>query len=450
MTRPLIQIALTRSRVPAILPRLLTSALLAADPAQALRRVVRTRGAVLTIGRRRYDLRTFHRIIAVGGGKASGRLAAALEARLGRRLEGGLVVVKRGHGVPTRRIRLIEAGHPVPDRAGTRATDRLRALIAGLKECDLLFVLLSGGASSLLPAPAHGLALTDKQRTTRLLLRSGAPIHEVNVVRKHLSALKGGRLVEATQASVIGLILSDVFGDDPASIASGPTAPDSSTYAQACRIFRRHRLWPALPSRVRRHLETGLRGKRADTPKPGHPMFRRVHNVILGNNRLAVQALARRGKALGLHVIVATEPLLGEARVEGRRFGALARRIAATGTPIRRPALIVAGGEPTVTVRGPGTGGRAQEFALAAARGIAGLPKVWIAAIGTDGTDGPTEVAGAVVDGSTVDRARRIGVDLNRALRRNDSYDFFRQTGGHIVTGPTGTNVNDLYLILAL
>jgi len=444
------QIALPRSRVPALLPRLLTVALRAADPAQALRRLVRIRGAVATIGRRRYDLRAFRRIIAVGGGKASGRLAAALEARLGRWLEGGLVVVKRGHGVPTRRIRLIEAGHPVPDRAGTRATGRIRALIGGMTAHDLLFVLLSGGASSLLPAPAHGLTLADKQRTTRLLLRSGAPIHEMNVVRKHLSALKGGRLVEATHAHVTGLIVSDVFGDDPASIASGPTAPDSSTYAQACRILRRRRLWWALPSRVRRHLEAGLSGKRNDTPKPGHPMFRRVRNILLGNNALAVQALARRARAIGLHVIVATEPLLGEARVEGRRFGTLARRIATTGRPIRRPALVIAGGEPTVTVRGSGKGGRAQEFALTAARGIAGLHRVWIAALGTDGTDGPTEVAGAVVDGSTVDRASRIGVDLSRVLRRNDSYGFFRQTGGHIVTGPTGTNVNDLYVILAL
>ncbi|MGH7209101.1 MAG: glycerate kinase type-2 family protein [Nitrospiraceae bacterium] len=443
-------IGVRQPRVRALLARLLEAGLRAVDPAGALRRHVRLAGVRLHVGRQRYDLREYSRVVAVGAGKASARMAVALEGTLGDRLVGGLVVVKYGHAAPTKTIEVVEAAHPVPDQAGRRAAARLLALAGGLTPNDLLLVLLSGGASSLLPAPAPGLSLRDKQQTTRLLLRSGATIQEINAVRKHLSAIKGGRLAASTPARVVSLILSDVIGDDLGAIGSGPTAPDPTTYEEACRILHRYRLWQAVPSRVQSHLMNGRRGRYADTPKPGSSVFRRVQNQLIGNNRQAVEAVARAGKRAGLRALILSSTLTGEATEIAGVFGAIAREIASSGRPIARPACIIAGGELTVTVRGKGTGGRAQEMALAAALEIAGLPNVWIAAFGTDGTDGPTDAAGAVVDGQTVARAARAGLDMAGALRCNDAYPFFKKLGGHITSGPTGTNVNDLYLLIAL
>ncbi len=444
------RIGVRESRVRALLERLLKACLAAADPRPAVRRAIaRTSTGVLVAGRR-YDLRAGGKVVVVGAGKASALMAAALEPRLGAHLSGGLVVVKRGYGVPTRRLKVVTAGHPVPDRAGQKAAARMRALVNGLTRDDLLIVLLSGGASSLLPLPAPGLSLADKQRTTRLLLRSGATIREINTVRKHLSAIKGGRLAAATRARVVTLILSDVIGDDLGTIGSGPTAPDRTTYADAVAVLRRRRVWTSLPGRVRKHLRTGAKGRFEETPKPGAAVFARVRHVLLGGNRAAVEAAAREAGRAGLRCSIHAAPLSGEARQAARLFAGLATRIRARGTPVRAPACLLAGGEPTVTVRGRGRGGRAQEFALAAALEIVGLPNVWIAGVGTDGTDGPTDAAGAIVGGETVARARRRGLEPAQFLRRNDSYSFFKQAGGQIVTGPTGTNVNDLYVALVL
>ncbi|MFQ5991347.1 MAG: glycerate kinase [Nitrospiraceae bacterium] len=437
-------------RIRSLLGPLLESGLSAARPAVAIERLVTRRGTSLCVGRRVYDLRAHMRVVAVGAGKASGRMAVALEHILGPRLHDGLVVVKHGHGVPTARIKLVEAGHPLPDRAGQRAAQRLLSLVKGLTPQDLLFVLLSGGASSLLAAPPPGIPLADKQRTTDLLLRSGATIQQINTVRKHLSTLKGGQLVAATRARVVGLILSDVIGDDLGTIGSGLTAPDPTTYANACKILRRFRIWNATPAKVRMHLSTGRRGQVAETPKPGAPVFRRVQNVIIGNNRLALTATSRAARDAGLRPVVMSMPMTGDARHAARVFGKMARRIVSSGKPARRPTCVIGGGELTVSVRGKGKGGRAQEFALAAAVEIKGLKNVWVVGFGTDGIDGPTDVAGAVADGGTVDRARRLGMDAVDALRRNASYHFFQKLGGHIITGPTGTNVNDLYLLIVL
>jgi len=444
------RILLRQPKVRALLRRLLTASLSAADPAAAVRRAVRCTGRILTVGAQRYDLQRYERVVAIGAGKASARMAAALAGILGAHLQDGLVVSPHGLHVPLRRIRLVTAGHPVPDRAGERAAGRLLALVRDLTERDLLLVMLSGGASSLLPAPAAGLTLSDKQRTTHLLLRSGATIQEMNVVRRHLSAIKGGRLAAATCATVANLILSDVVGDDLATIGSGPTVPDPSTFADARAILRRYGLWRTVPARVRMHLVRGHCGLLPETPKPGAPLFRRVQNEIIANNRTAVAAVAHSAHQAGLRSLVLTSSLIGEAREIARAFGALAREIRASHQPVRPPACLIAGGELTVSVRGAGRGGRAQEFALAAASEIAGLPRIWVAAWGTDGTDGPTDAAGAVVDGGTVSRANRAGLDPAEAMRQNDSYSFFNRLGGHIVTGPTGTNVNDLYLLLAL
>jgi glycerate-2-kinase len=433
-----------------LLKKLIVRGLAAVDARTAVGRAISRNGEELVIGRRRYDLRRYERVVVVGAGKATASMARAVEQRLGSRLQGGFVVVKYGHVVPTRRIVVAEAGHPVPDRSGQRAAARLCAMAAELGRRDLLIVLLSGGASSLLPAPVAGVTLADKQRTTQELLRCGASIREINTVRKHLSRIKGGRLAELTEATVVTLILSDVLGDDLSAIASGPTVPDPTTYQDAVAILKRDRIWQAIPQRVRQHLDRGCQGLASETPKPGSSLFRRVQHHIVGNNAAAVTAVTRAARAAGLRTLVHTPAITGEARESGRWFGALARNIVREGKPLQRPCCVVAGGETTVTVTGKGRGGRAQEFAAAAALEIAGLAKVWVVAIGTDGTDGPTDAAGAVIDGNTVARAQRLSVDLKGALKRHNTYPALKRLHQLIITGPTGTNVNDLYLLLVL
>jgi len=438
------------SPIRSLLKKLIVRGLTAVNARTAVGRAISRNGVKLVIGRRRYDLSRYERVVVVGAGKATASMARAVEQRLGPRLHGGFVVVKYGHVVPTRRIVVAEAGHPVPDRSGQRAAARLCAMAAELGRRDLLIVLLSGGASSLLPAPVAGVTLADKQRTTQELLRCGASIHDINTVRKHLSRIKGGRLAELTEATVVTLILSDVLGDDLSAVASGPTVPDPTTYQEAVAILKRDRIWRVLPQRVRQHLDRGCQGFVSETPKPGSSLFRRVHHHIVGNNAAAVAAVIRAAREAGLRTLVYTPALTGEARVEGQRFGALARNIVREGKPLQRPCCVVAGGETTVTVTGKGTGGRAQEFAAAAALEIAGLAKVWVVAIGTDGTDGPTDAAGAVIDGHTLSRAQRLSVDLKGALKRHNTYPALKKLQQLIITGPTGTNVNDLYLLLVL
>jgi hydroxypyruvate reductase len=377
-------------------------------------------------------------------------MAQALERVLGTRLTGGLVVVKTGHSLPTKRVTVLEAGHPIPDRAGLQAAGELRELVRDLTSRDLLFVLLSGGASSLLPAPVPGVTLADKQRTTRLLLRSGATIQEVNSVRKHLSSLKGGGLAAATKARIVSLILSDVIGDDLGSIGSGPTAPDPTTFADAFAVLQKRGIWKGAPVSVRRQLLQGRQGAVPETLKPGSRRFDRVQNEIIGSNRGMLDAVTRAARKAGLRTVLLSTPVTGEAREAAKQLAVLAGPIAKGTGVLRRPCCVVAGGETTVTVTGRGKGGRAQEFAAAAAFEIAGIPKVWMAAVGTDGTDGPTDVAGAVVSGETVARSNTLGVNLRSALNRHDTYPALKALRCHVRTGPTGTNVNDLYLLLLL
>jgi glycerate-2-kinase len=362
-------------------------------------------------------------------------------------VDGGLVVAPaRGESTASSRIEVAAAGHPIPDDRGLRAARRILDLAGLLDENDLLIVLISGGASSLLPLPADGLTLRDKQETTTLLLRSGASIAEVNAVRKHLSAIKGGRLAQATRASVLTLILSDVGGDDLGTIGSGPTAPDPTTFQDAVRIIRQYRLWRRLPVRVRIHLVEGLAGWQEETPTRRHRFFSRVDHVIIGNNRIALDAAAGMARNLGYDVVMVDKFLTGRASETGVWMAHLGRAL--QGMNVRRPLLVIAGGEPTVKVQGKGRGGRAQEFALAAAMALQGTRRIWVAAMGTDGRDGPTDAAGAIVDGGTVAQAGRKGYDAADYLSRNDSYTFFKRAEGHIVTGLTGTNVNDLYMLL--
>jgi glycerate 2-kinase len=443
-------IQIPASPIRPLLGTMIRRALDAVNAGAALRRAVKKEGNVLTVGPRRYDLRRYERVVVIGAGKATAPMARAMERILGRRLHSGLIIVKYGHAVPTARIAVAEAAHPLPDRAGQLAAERVRVLASSLTKHDLLIVLLSGGASSLMPAPVRGVTLADKQRVTRQLLRSGASIGEINSVRKHLSNLKGGRLAESTKATVVTLILSDVLGDDLSTIASGPTAPDPTTYGEAIDCLKRYHVWSSSPPAVRAHLERGGRGHLSETPKPGSPVFRRVQHQIVGNSKLALAAVTRTTREAGLRTVIHSMTLTGEARVAGARFGALARAVLAKKSVASRPCCVVAGGETTVTVKGRGQGGRAQEFAVGAAKVIAGLPNVWVAAIGTDGTDGPTDVAGALVSGDTLVQAQSLGVDLDSALARNNTYLALRALQSHIITGPTGTNVNDLYLLLVL
>lgn len=443
-------IRLPGSPARSLLRKLIAAGLHAADPYHAILQSVSYTGQSLRVGRKTHDLSRFKRVFAAGAGKASARMAQALEHVLGSRLEGGVIVVKTGHGVPTKRIKVLEAAHPIPDHAGLLAASRLRTLIQDFTPRDLLFVLLSGGASSLLPAPVSGVTLADTQRTTRLLLRCGATIQEMNAVRKHLSLLKGGGLAASTQATIVTLILSDVIGDDLGTIGSGPTAPDSTTFADAIDVLRRYGLWSTAPEAIRRHLLAGRQGRASETLKADAQRLRRVQHHIVGNNSGMLRAVVRAAQSAGLRTTLSRPALVGEAQEAAHRFTRLAKPYITGRKKAMRPVCIIAGGEPTVTMTGRGKGGRAQEFAAAAAFDLEGIPNAWLAAIGTDGTDGPTDVAGAVVSGTTLAQAKQRGVDLYSVLRRHDTYSAFKTLGSHIYTGPTGTNVNDLYLLLLL
>jgi glycerate 2-kinase len=391
----------------------------------------------------------YGRLIVVGAGKASGAMAATVEERLGDRVSAGVVAVKDGHLAPTRTIRLLEAGHPVPDERGAAAAHAIVQLARGAGQEDLVLVVISGGGSALTPAPAPPVTLADKQAVTRLLLAAGATINQLNAVRKHLSLIKGGQLARAAApARVHALLLSDVIGDPLDVIGSGPTAPDASTFGEALAILDRFAIRDRAPASVLVRLERGARGQIAETPKADDPVFLRVSNVVIGNNLLVVEAAASRARQLGFAPHVLTRALEGEARLAARDFIQVARRIKGGLGPVTPPACVLAGGETTVTVRGGGMGGRCQEFALAAAIEMEGLDGVAVLAAGTDGTDGPTTAAGAVADGASTRRARHLGHEPRERLEDNDSHAVFAALSDLIVTGPTNTNLLDLYLLL--
>ncbi len=369
-------------------------------------------------------------------------MALAVEDILGDRISAGFVVVKDGHLVATRTVVLAEAGHPVPDSRGVHAASHLLELASGAAAADLVIFLVSGGGSALTPAPAPPVTLAEKQAVTRSLLGAGAAIGEINAVRKHLSSFKGGQLARAAApALVVTLVLSDVIGDPLDVIASGPTAPDPTTFGDALEVLSARGLLAEAPLSVRQRLQAGARGEILETPKPGDPIFGRVGHVIIGNNQLVVNAAVERARSLGYRPELLTRELRGEAR---HVAGALIEHTRA----LEPPACVIAAGETTVTVRGGGRGGRCQEFALAAALAIDGDQSLTVLAAGTDGTDGPTDATGAVVDGSTVARSRRAGLDVQAALDDNDAYRVLRATGELIVTGPTNTNLLDLYLVV--
>lgn len=421
----------------------------AVDPAASIERTLRRQDDRLMIGDHCFDLNRFGRIYVVAIGKAAARMAQTVEPILGDALTAGLAITKDEHGLPLDRIELREASHPVPDERGVQAAQEVMALLSDTRNDDLVLCLMSGGGSALLPCPVDGVTLADKGELTRQLLACGADIAEINSLRKHLSRLKGGGLARQTApATVVSLILSDVVGDPLDVIASGPTVPDSSTFSEAWNSLEHHGLLETVPSSIRSYLQQGCEGSIPDTPKPGDALFDKVTNHLIGTNRMAVEAAAQKARSLGYQTLILSTTITGETRDVAMMHGALAREIHQTGQPIPRPACLLSGGETTVTLTGHGKGGRNQEFALAAAPEIAGLEGTLVLCGGTDGTDGPTDAAGALADGETLQRSRALGLDLQQALDGHDAYPFFAALDDLLMTGPTGTNVMDLRLVL--
>ena len=422
------------------------AALEGSDPRRLVRRALALDGDALSVGDRRYHLDAFRKIVVVGAGKASGLMAAEMELLLGERINEGVVIIpeNQSSSINLKRIRLEKSSHPLPARKGVHATRNALKTLDRVDKRDLLIFLFSGGGSSLMPLPGSGITLEELRAATMLLLNSGADIEEINCVRKHISQIAGGRLVErALGAEVISLIVSDVVGDNPASVASGPTVPDPTTFRMARDVLERHKIWDSVPLSVRAVIQSGVGGRIKETPKPGDPAFARVHNFVIGSNSDACTAAQKALEDLGYRVKYLKEHVTGEARSVGKLLAGLA----VSNAPHRKWA-VVTGGETTVTVRGKGRGGRNQELALSAALALRGERETTLVPFATDGIDGPTEAAGAIADTSTCNRARRLGLNPSQSLKSNDSYTFFRTLGDLIVTGPTGTNVNDVMIVL--
>ncbi len=434
---------------------ILKAALREVDAGRLIGRAVRRRGNALSVASKTLRLADFDRIQLVAFGKAAPFMAARLAKILGRRLDGGLVVARPEARFTADGIRFLSAAHPLPDRDSVRSGRAILDLARAAGPRDLLFVLISGGGSAQVCLPAPPVTLAEKSAITRALLRAGAAITEINCLRKHLSAIKGGRLAEAAYpARVVNLVVSDVIGNDLESIASGPTYWDSSTYADAVAILTKYRLWKGAPASIKTVLRSGVRGLRPETLRREDSAFGRVTTVIVGDNRMALGAAERRAREWGWRPVILTSGDSGEARLAARRYVDLLARAMRSRRRALSGVCLLAGGELTVQVRGRGRGGRNTEFALAALVETARRRdldfKFLIASLGTDGRDGTGDAAGAWITGSTLGRAARLGLDPGRYLADNDSFTFFQQAGGLIVTGPTRTNVMDLRILLAV
>ena len=424
----------------------------AVDPERALRRRVRREGEVLLLGDTRIDLRGFREIVVLGGGKASAGLARALVDLLGSRLRRGLVIVPEGAPHPSRvgPVDLVPSTHPLPSERGQRAVEGMLELVPRPTPDRLVFCLISGGGSALMPLPREGITLADKVVTTDLLLASGAPITEINAVRKHLSAIKGGGLARRLQpATIVTLVVSDVPGNMLDAVASGPTVPDPTTFEDALGVLERRGLLDRVPAAVLRHLRDGVAGRAKETPKPGDGCFRRSHHLLVSANEDFLEAARAEFERIGCRPVTFASPLEGDASEAGRSFAEALDRPPGTSAAGARFRAVLAGGETTVRLTGRGEGGRNQEAALAAALRLSGPRSAWAAFLGTDGVDGPTPAAGALADAGTIERARARRLDPEEGLRRHESHPFFRALGDLILTGPTGTNVGDVALGIA-
>jgi len=429
----------------------LESALNAIDPKQLMKSKLLLKNSLLKVNEYSFDLKKFKNVYVIGGGKASGSMAEALEQILDQYITKGLVNIPHGNKHKTEIIKLHQASHPIPDKSGVEGTRRMLKIAEQAKKEDLVICLISGGGSSLMPLPRDGITINDKRKITDTLLKSGATINEVNTVRKHISDFKGGWLAKkAYPAIVLNLILSDVVGDPLDFIASGPTVPDSTTFSDAIRVLKKYGLWNKASVSIKKVLSDGEKGIIPETPKANDKTFKKVYNVIIGNNRFASLAVREQLRSAGLNTLLLTSTLEGEARHVGVMLASIAREAALSGNPIPKPAGIIAGGETTVTVTGKGLGGRNQEISLAAALKMGGMDGVVVASLSTDGVDGPTDAAGAIVDGKTIARAAEMNLNPEEFLAENDSYNFFSKLGDLILTGPTGTNVNDVSVIVVL
>ncbi|MEM2421824.1 MAG: glycerate kinase, partial [Candidatus Bathyarchaeia archaeon] len=379
-------------------------------------------------------------------------MAAFIEAILEDKLTEGWVNIPKGYKVPSlRRVNIHESSHPIPDEASVTGALKIINIVEKAEAEDLIICVLSGGASSLMAYPRNGLTLKDKQEITRKLMLAGADIKELNCVRKHLSAIKGGWLAKkAYPATVISLILSDVIGDDLSVIASGPTAPDNSTFKEAIEILMKYDVWGNLSQSIRGFLLDGEKGLIDETPKEGDECFQKTYNFIIGSNRDVCFNLLEFYKRNGLNSIFLTSQLIGEAREAGKFYASILREIESSNNPIKKPCVVILGGETTVTVKGKGIGGRNQESMVSACIEIDGINGAAIASMGTDGIDGVTDAAGAIIDGFTLQRAKQLKLNLKKVLQENDSYNFFKALNDLIFTGPTGTNVNDIVLIVKI
>lgn len=453
----------------------LDAALDAVDPFAAVQKVLRRSRHTVTIAARfhgatekelNYDLRRYRRVFVIGAGKAALPMVRAVEVVLGDHISEGLVVTKYGHSGPLEQSqdlataqagrRVVEAGHPMPDEAGVLAGREILALAEQADEDDLLIALLSGGGSALLVAPAEPaagtgekLTLADLQGMTDVMLACGATINEVNCLRKHMSAVKGGQLARAVApATLLTLALSDVIGSPLDVIASGPTVPDMSTWADAWAIVEKYALTDSLPKAVLTRLEAGLAGDIPDTPKPADPVFANSQTLVIADNRTAANAALAKAAELGFNALLLSTFVEGEAAEVAKVLVGLGREVQASGQPLSAPACLILGGETTVSLgRNPGKGGRNQEIALAAALALRHLPGLLVVSLATDGTDGPTDSAGGMADSGTVARGEAAGLFAADNLRRHDAYPFLQRTNDLLLTGPTQTNVNDLLFV---
>ncbi len=422
----------------------------ALNPEQLVKKKISIHDSTFLVEKREYNLNNYENIYVVGGGKACAPMASAIEELLGDRIDSGVIVVKYNHGLPLRKIETIEASHPIPDENGIKGTSKILSLLSKTGNKDMVICLISGGGSALLVQPHKEITLPAIQTTSAKLLICGARIDEINTVRKHLSSVKGGQLAMASYPStLITLILSDVVGDPTDIIASGPTVPDESTFEDACEIIQKYSLEDKIPNSIYRFLNNGKIGKIEETPKTGNEIFKNTQTVIVGSNRIALKSAEKKAIDLGYNTIILSSLVEGESREAAKFFAAIAREVSRTGTPVLKPACIIAGGETTVTIKGKGKGGRNQEFALSAALKISGCDGIVVLSAGTDGTDGPTDATGAIVDSNTCNNAKvKFRLKPEEYLSRNDSYNFFNKTGEHIITGPTLTNVMDIMISL--
>ena len=429
--------------------QIFTSAIAAVQPAWLLQQHLSLSKDALIIGQHNIPKQTYRHIYIIGAGKAAAAMAVHTEKILGDEIHGGLVTTKNGHTLLTKKITIKEAAHPVPDEKGVEAVAQTLQLLKKATKDDIIICLISGGASALWCDVPPGITLREVQATFDQLLRSGAAIHEMNAVRKHLSGIKGGQLIRhCNKARVYSMIISDVPGDDLAVIASGPTVADASTFQEAHDILSKYHLYPSLPQSIRAHIEKGRQGIIAETPKPGDPLFNNTVNNIIGKNEAALLAAAQQAEALGYQTQILPQ-VVGDAEEAAKKLVALALEHKGN-----KPVCILQGGETTVKVTGQGKGGRNQHFALAALNEIKNLPaekdpaNIVILSGGTDGTDGPTDAAGAVVSQHTLTLANQKGLNIETYLKEQDAYNFLEQTDGLLKTGPTQTNVMDIMMAL--